>query len=554
MKKAMTTIIVTLFMASMLSMAFIPSVAASGSVVGLWHFDKEFGTALEFDGTDDYVFVYDDLSIGSDLSQITVEAWINPYSIPSTGKSRILGKDNGNNNFILAFRDGKLHFLLYLSSWVIVESSITPSINEWSHVAATYEGTKMKIYVNGQLTGELSKSGILNAGGDNLYMGRDEAPAGQYFEGVLDDVRISDIARISFDLSKPLTADPNTVALWHFDEGTGSTTADNSGNGNTGYLGSPLVTGDSAEPTWVDTTLAIDSSCKDNFGTNYGATWTMNGIYDGALDFDGIDDYVRVPRTSSLEPTEVTVEAWIKSFGYPGAHKYIVGKFYTALGWDSYSIYTSGGGVRFYIGHAEGYVGSPISGAEVWDGGWHHIVGTFDGASVRLYVDGSEVGTGTSTTVSIAYNTLGDLFIGSYGTQYPQYFAFSGSIDEVRVWNTALSAAEVYTSYKSKRKVLSIAGPVIFTSAFKVPKDIASTITIYIWPSDHSVTIDYIDYNPRMAFTPKSTSGHCTPELPQPATLPYSTTITVYSDTCKTMHLWLHLSTGEHLGVNVQFR
>jgi hypothetical protein len=86
------------------------------------------------------------------------------------------------------------------------------------------------------------------------------------------------------------------------------------------------------------------------------------------------------------------------------------------------------------------FAGSPADGS-VYDGQWHHVVGTYDGAMVRLYVDGTEIGEGTPASFDIGYDMQesNDLFVGSYNGAY----GFNGLIDDVTIYNRALSAAEV---------------------------------------------------------------------------------------------------------------
>lgn len=200
--------------------------------------------------------------------------------------------------------------------------------------------------------------------------------------------------------------DPGLVGLWHFDEGTGATASDSSGNGNN--------------------------------GTVYGAGWVSDQWGGSALSFNGTG-YVEVPDNTTLKPAAITVEAWVKATS-PGTYKYIVSKVYVARAgsYSSYALYTAGsGGLRFYIGHATGWVGSPDAGSALWDGNWHHVAGTYDGSYVRLYIDGSQVGTGTATTASIAYDA-GKLFIGAYDASATySWVRFPGTIDEVRIWDTA---------------------------------------------------------------------------------------------------------------------
>ena len=199
--------------------------------------------------------------------------------------------------------------------------------------------------------------------------------------------------------------DSYSVGLWHFDEGIGST--------------------------------AADATLNNNHGTLSG------GKFGNALYFDGVDDYIEVPDDPSLESPSITVEAWVKRLGSPGTYKYIISKYYAARpgGWSSYAFYTRNtGGLFFYIGYTGYYILSPDAGSGIWDGNWHHIMGTFDGSTVRLYVDGIEVGTGTTTTESIAYDT-GSLFMGTYTSTGPWFF--SGTIDEVRISNIARTSVDL---------------------------------------------------------------------------------------------------------------
>jgi len=99
---------------------------------------------------------------------------------------------------------------------------------------------------------------------------------------------------------------------------------------------------------------------------------------------------------------------------------------------------------------------SPDAGIRVWDGNWHHVAGTFDGAAVHLFLDGSEVGVGTPATTGIVYgltggsNVTNDLFIGNYNPNCGANCAehnFSGEIDEIEIFQRALPAASIATIF-----------------------------------------------------------------------------------------------------------
>lgn len=217
------------------------------------------------------------------------------------------------------------------------------------------------------------------------------------------------------------------VGWWPLNEGRGQVVHDWSGHGNDGYLGtSPLA--DAADPTWIP------------------------GVWFGsALRFDG-NDTVTIPDSASLEPSTITVSAWFRGTGTPGQYKQIVSKG-AANGCNngSYGLYTGiGSGLAFYIADANGvYNVSPAAPPTVWDGKWHNAAGTFDGSTIRLYIDGKQIGTGTSSALQIAYNppdggsNLGDYADPSCG------LALTGDIDGVQVWSKALPVDLIWKTLQS---------------------------------------------------------------------------------------------------------
>ncbi|HEY3758732.1 MAG TPA: LamG domain-containing protein [Solirubrobacteraceae bacterium] len=219
---------------------------------------------------------------------------------------------------------------------------------------------------------------------------------------------------ILLTVAAPAGADILPVGLWSFNEGKGSVVSDYSGHHNNGTLEGL-------------------------------AQWTRGRFADG-LAFNGNASAVQVPDSASLDPATVSVSAWVQSSGSPGTFRYIVGKGANGCLAASYGLYTgSAGGLEFYVSTNDGlsWTISPDAGQSVWNGQWHNVVGTYDGSSVRLYVDGRQVGSGTPDTAPIAYGlpTSNSLIIGNYPSC--SQADFSGSIDEVKVFNRALGAGEV---------------------------------------------------------------------------------------------------------------
>jgi Concanavalin A-like lectin/glucanases superfamily len=215
--------------------------------------------------------------------------------------------------------------------------------------------------------------------------------------------------------TSPALAASGPVGVWKLDEGSGATVSDSSGNGNNGVLSG-------------------------------GVSW-VQGVSGSALRFDGSTGEVKIADNTALEPrSTVTVTAWIKRAGSPGTFRYVVAKGANGCIAASYGLYSGpDGGLEFYVSHGKGsiYARSPDAGQRAWDGNWHLAVGTYDGSTVRLYLDGVEVGTGTPWPGSLEYllPSSNDFYIGDYPGCADHEFL--GTIDDVAVWNRTLDAGEI---------------------------------------------------------------------------------------------------------------
>jgi concanavalin A-like lectin/glucanase superfamily protein len=193
-------------------------------------------------------------------------------------------------------------------------------------------------------------------------------------------------------------------------------------------------------------TAANDGSGRNNNGVLSGTTWTTSGKFGGALSFDGASSWVTVPDAASLDLTNgMTLEAWVRPTALSGWRTTVMKE--TATG-HAYSLYandnTPNPAVTVTIGAADR---SAVGTSQVPLNTWTHLAATYDGAMLRLYVNGVQAGTRAQTgniTVSASPLRIGGNAV------WGEYFA--GLIDEVRVYNRALTATEIQTDMNTAVK------------------------------------------------------------------------------------------------------
>ena len=260
------------------------------------------------------------------------------------------------------------------------------------------------------------------------------------------------------------------VGLWHFDEGEGDTAYDSSG------------------------------TIPPNDGTVYGADY-VDSPMGQALSFGG-SDYVYVPDSESLDITRATLEAWIKpSMSTQTGCARIVFKGTNSPFKPLYFLAYDGSGTRMrmvvFIGGC-GLRKTAISATALTDTEkWYHIAGTYDGEEVKIYIDGFLEGT-TSAPGDVDIDTGSeDLGIGR-NTEINSY-GYKGLIDEVRIWNTALTADQLIrygfigllAPYKEPPKAFKIGSSIPLKWQYT---DFAGTV-VESSAADPSVEIKPVEFN-----------------------------------------------------------
>jgi Concanavalin A-like lectin/glucanases superfamily len=213
--------------------------------------------------------------------------------------------------------------------------------------------------------------------------------------------------------------------FWPLNEGRGQTVYDWSGSGNHGRLGStPGV--DANDPSWI------------------------KGIFFGsALKFGG-DDFVSIPASTSLQPTKFTLSLWVRAAQSPGQFSYLVAKGSNACVSASYGLWTaSNGGIEFYAWNGGDLIRSAgVPSERIWDGRWHNVSATWDGAASRLFIDGEDTGPGpypSSTPIDYEDAADGTATFGGYRGTCD--LLFKGDLDQIMVFDKVLPIQQIWARW-----------------------------------------------------------------------------------------------------------
>jgi hypothetical protein len=473
-------------------------------------------SSVSLDGSDQFV----DVGNPSDLnltSAMTLSAWVEPTSL--TAWQRVITKmgDDSvpeNDSYVLGVSgNGGVYFGLFQNgSQDFIDGSTPLTLNAWNHIVATYDGNTARIYLNGVLQQEeFQLSGAVDASTGDVRIGIG-ASSSYGFQGAIDDARIYDRALSQQDVENLYNSagarlsaqagDRRASLSWSTVAGASSYNLYRStsagGEGTVPYLSGLTDT------TFTDTGLTA--------GTTY--YYTVAGVINGVagpqsneaevtphstevLHF-GFDEGSGTTTTDSIDSVVATVPtgvAWAPprvgaaSLSFDGssglqatdpalpegdASRTISCWFRTSTVGEEQYLATYGGGAvddsdaTLLLLNGQICVtqyGDNISGGpDVADGAWHFAAATFDSGVWSLFLDGSLVGSKAMTTNT----TDGPVLIGQgLGGD------FTGQIDEVTVYDTALSADDLQTIYASAGA--NPVGPTDLTASVASPTEIDLT-------------------------------------------------------------------------------
>lgn len=190
----------------------------TGTIMGASRIAGRYGNALLFNGTSALVSIPDAASLHLS-NTMTLEAWVYPNSITGSWTDVIM-KRNDDYYLEASSTTGSVSAVGGSFATTLFGTTALP-VGAWSHLAATYDGTTMRLYVNGVQVNSQPQTGTMALSGGPLSLGGD-SQFGQYFSGRIDEVRVYDRAlsptEIQADMATPITATgsdttPPTVSI-----------------------------------------------------------------------------------------------------------------------------------------------------------------------------------------------------------------------------------------------------------------------------------------------------------------------------------------------------
>jgi len=377
----------------------------------------KYGSCLGFEGIPNESAEVVNTSDFMPNSSLTIMAWIYPKEIYGDERAIVSkwGSGGGTDEWLFRLQNAtkaRLEFHInnitggyegpVYSSGANDDMKINTNI--WTHVAVVYDrpNKNVSFYKNGTYIGggQFSLNGQTRNGTEIIRIGAQGGITFDPFNGTIDEVRIWNRTLSEQEINAEMQSSlpvVRPVASWSFEE---------SGN----YVNDTHI--------WV------------------------NGTYGSALDFDGIDDYVNVPNSNELNPSYITVSAWL----FPKTDKLLVqnaGMIVKKIIWANNQGYfmqwnNDSKSVSFNIGNGTSWRTAVSTSNSVPLNKWTYLTGTYNGSHVMIYVNGS-FNASITHSGSIASST-DDLKIGAESATYKR---FNGTIDEVRIWNRTLSQAEI---------------------------------------------------------------------------------------------------------------
>ena len=408
----------------------------NGTINGAtWESNGKAGSALNFDGSDDTLSTSYNSNLELPNSGGTIQAWVKFDNSLILGQDRTAGifRKAINSNWLAT---GGYGLALYqagptdphklrgefgpLNDVQIFASNSSLENNRWYNIVMKWDDVNIYLYIDGKLDSTTVKTKTISYSINtqpfmlgSQYSFINTGNRG-YLNGSIDDVKIYDYARTSAQIAWDYDHGKE-INHWKFDEGSGNTVHDEGLSRNDG-----TITG----ATWKN-----ESECK-------------NGK---CLSFDGVDDYVEInpASNSTINLTgNDSISAWIYPTVSSGIMNIIDSQSAAGIENNQYNLYLdSNRKINRYLS------GFCPSNSALSLNTWSHVLSTYDGSNLKIFINGVLDRTCILSKPSVTTNIL------RLGARSSSVYKFIGKIDDVKIYNYALTPLQVQQDYNNSSAV-----------------------------------------------------------------------------------------------------
>jgi hypothetical protein len=509
MKKTILFLVMALALTTSTLFAQVPSYVPTNGLVGYWPFNGNandisgngnngtnngatlttdrngnINSAYSFDGQNDYISCSPLIGI----QEVTISVWLKKSGLGghlvsqndwTTAQNVSFGSayEKSSNNFSVGVNSGNCNFQGSQSS-----TSIFYNLDSnWHHRVVTINNLGLiRDYLDGQLINSSTISNFqwCNSTSAILKFGAWWNSDIQSWEGKIDDIGIWNRVLTQQEITNLYNSSlPQTACL----------PANVPTTGLVGY--------------WPFCGNANDESGNANNGTVNGAALTTDrfGNDNSAYSFDGVNDYIVVNNNSSLCPSVYSISAWVKPVGYylngQDDANYILGKG-TDFNQGHYSLHYKSisrkSRASIGIGSSGLYVDSN---SNVNQNNWIHLLSTWDGNTLKIYVNGILENSIVSNGITQGVNSE-DLFFGTMANNSTWPYRLNGIIDDIGIWNRALTQEEITNLYNANQCFtnITVTDTLIINVgqlSFNDPVTWANNITIAPNPASTQININF---------------------------------------------------------------
>jgi len=430
--------------------------------------------AVDFDGDDDQIIVADSASLDISGAAMSISVWIAPDFNQTTGdrEHRIVDKNLDNAEayrFMFNATEDDWRFRLFADGGVNVDTTgVTWTAGTWHHLACRYDGSDMYIYWDGVEEASASQTGNITTNNDTMLIGNNHANDGE-FDGEISELAIwsSDIGATAITQlyesrlkGTPQQIDPSNLEAYHplddIPAGAPAKSNFHKLKGDADCVAAFAMSANNTdEPnlgtdaTWGTITVLTDATTSTSTSTSRMEGTTSRDFESGNSDYLYQADDLSTDIYGVDQP--ISICAWIKRESDTGNNETIAANIdYGDGNWQYRFFINISDSISFGLSD-DGNLDTSCDGATtISTGTWYYVAGVYNDTDIRVYVNGVLDSNGSSNPRPYTPGIFdGDeqFSIGCYFFNDARTRFFDGLIDEVMVFDRALSAAEVLGIY-----------------------------------------------------------------------------------------------------------